>query len=104
MTLVDDHIANDPSPADAAGWPWRPWRWFAAAAGVAAVLTAALAISTAAVRDGGSTIVAQSAQLSTPSSTVPPASVTDVIPEPAPAPAPERLSESSRLQLTASAR
>ncbi len=99
MTLIDDHIAHDPSPADAAGRPWPPWRWFAATAGVAAVLTAALAISIVADRDGGSTIVAQPAPLSTPSSTVPPASVTDVVPEPAPPPAPERLSESSRLRL-----
>lgn len=99
MTLVDDDIAHDPSPADAAGGRWHPWRWFAATAGAAAVLTVALAISSAAVRDGGSTVVAQPAQLSTPSSTAPPASVTDLVPEPALPPAPDRLSESSRLRL-----
>ena len=99
MTLVDDDIAHDPSPADAADGPWHPWRSFAATAGAAAVLTVALAISTVSIRDEGSTLVEQRAEQSTPGSTVPPASVTDLVPEPAPPPAPERLSESSRLRL-----
>ena len=99
MTLVDDDIAHDPSPAEAAGGPWHPWRWFAATAGAAAVLTVALAISTVSPRNEGSTLVEQRAEQPTPSSTVPPASVTDLVPEPAPPPAPERLSESSRLRL-----
>ena len=103
MTLVDDHIAHDPSSADAAGSPWHPRRWFAATAVAAAVLTAALAISTVSIRDEGSTLVEQRAEPSTASSTVPPSPVTEIvpeiIPEPVPAPAPERLSESSRLRL-----
>lgn len=99
MTLVDEDIAADERLTDPARSPRRPWRWVAATAGAAAVLTAAVAITTASGRDGGSTILKPRAEPSRPSTTVPLAAVNDVIPEPAAAPVPERLSESSRLRL-----